>query len=1142
MTELRLTWGEVPVGVWTLDRDILASLVHVVSDRHVLAAAIVEYDRAGSNPPGLLIGFALGDQETAPSIDLAAPIVARIRHRHSGRRGDALLRLWIDGATIARKPEGYTIEGRAALIPTWPWRLGRWSLDGSSGHGHLDLENRSGRGHFDGPWGCGDFDFENRSGRGHFDGPWGCGRFDFQDRAGRGHFELAGNAMSVDAIWYHGLLRVRGTDGPHDLTAERRKTRWNQVLASLLNATSAALPKEFHQVEDRVFERLEHEEFAEIHEPRPTVAVGGVTRVGIIKRLDSDLEDSSPYGQPQAQNPYGQPQAQNPYGQPQAQNPYGQQPQAQNPYSQPQAPHDAPVPHSGPAPHDVPTPRDAVPAARDQPARHDQPAPRERPATRDLPGLGDAPVSRDLPFRRDVPAAHGPNKTVVLAASDGIPSSQMSAPARRRSPLSLALSVPIAAVTAPIVGMLGLVRGARSLVAERAERRLLEEPEAVSAAVQRAAPPCATAYRPSWVLPRRQSSIHVYVVVPEAQAHADREAHAALDAASNPAQKAHPIPLWRTPEAGEPLAVSVDLTDFDVGRVEPIAWRPPYVRFIVPICAHAGIALGVHRPRVTVRSAGTSREALATFDFDLEVRAQTPRASRLRTVLVGGCATAALAAWAATVQHSLPPAIGWPAGAVCLAGGVRGAWPAPNTMVPAETRDRTTVFAAFAPEDRDQVKRAIRLLQAQNAFPAIDADALLDDPPPLERLARAERCFVFWSAHARASSDVARACAAAAARAAATGDAGRFVTPVLLDHDRPDADHPLARFEPTDLAVVADVLIVTAVKDEYLAVLGVDTGAVPGTAWTPRTGPNRLDVAFRDFAVAGGGVLRIAVTQALGMGGVNAVDAAARLIDAYAVRCLAMCGVCAGRRGDVELGDVIIADRLWQYDTGKRKVAIDAQGHATVREQADIDMYKIQPPEWLQAAERFAPPPDAPWLAARPRPHAAQADWILERVFHQADPAADPDQPVRCADYDKAVARLWKAGLLRGGTLELTDAGRAHITRQLTQHRNRLPDPTPLKLHLGPIASGNQVMEDAEIFPLLADSVRKVIGVEMEAAAIGTLAHTAQLRYSVVMKAVMDHADPDKSDNFKPFAARASAECLIGFLRTNLPPRTPPIP
>ena len=56
-------------------------------------------------------------------------------------------------------------------------------------------------------------------------------------------------------------------------------------------------------------------------------------------------------------------------------------------------------------------------------------------------------------------------------------------------------------------------------------------------------------------------------------------------------------------------------------------------------------------------------------------------------------------------------------------------------------------------------------------------------------------------------------------------------------------------------------------------------------------------------------------------------------------------------------------------------------------------------------------------------------------------------------------------------------------------------------------------------------------------AAIGALAHTAGLEYSVVMKAVMDYADADKSDNFKKFAARASAECLLAFMKQHVPPR-----
>ena len=136
-------------------------------------------------------------------------------------------------------------------------------------------------------------------------------------------------------------------------------------------------------------------------------------------------------------------------------------------------------------------------------------------------------------------------------------------------------------------------------------------------------------------------------------------------------------------------------------------------------------------------------------------------------------------------------------------------------------------------------------------------------------------------------------------------------------------------------------------------------------------------------------------------------------------------------------------------------------------------------------------------------------------MLRGADPATDAESKTKCADLDKALARLWKKGLLADGTLDLTEAGRKHIERVLLLNRNALPEAKPLRVHVGPIASGNQVMQDDEIFERLATSVRKVLGVEMEAAAIGALACDGGLESSVVMKAVMDHADADKSDNFK---------------------------
>ncbi|MFT3769331.1 MAG: tetratricopeptide repeat protein [Minicystis sp.] len=332
-----------------------------------------------------------------------------------------------------------------------------------------------------------------------------------------------------------------------------------------------------------------------------------------------------------------------------------------------------------------------------------------------------------------------------------------------------------------------------------------------------------------------------------------------------------------------------------------------------------------------------------------------------------------------------------------------------------------------------------------------------------------------------------------------------------------------------------DVLIVTAIREEYAAVRAVDTGAVAGSAWEARTAPTGLEMRVRPFVAAGGGVLWVAVTQALGMGGVEAVSACAQLVATYQVRCLAMCGVCAGRRGEVALGDVIIADRMWAYDTGKREVEIDEAGQRVETERGDIEMYRIAPPAWKQAAERFVVDPATPWLANRPRSYEAQGDWVLERVLRGMDPVADAESKKKCADFGKVLDQLWAKKLLRNGKLVLTKTGKAHIERVLLLNRGELPEPPPFRTHVGPMASGNRVMEDPGIFEELSTGVRKVLGLEMEAAAIGGLAWARGLEHVVVMKGVMDHADASKNDNFKGFAARASAECLLQFMRANLP-------
>ncbi|WP_437562745.1 tetratricopeptide repeat protein [Sorangium sp. So ce542] len=335
-----------------------------------------------------------------------------------------------------------------------------------------------------------------------------------------------------------------------------------------------------------------------------------------------------------------------------------------------------------------------------------------------------------------------------------------------------------------------------------------------------------------------------------------------------------------------------------------------------------------------------------------------------------------------------------------------------------------------------------------------------------------------------------------------------------------------------------DVLVVTAIQEEYDEVLRVDTGADPSSTWQAEPGPIGLDIAFRTFVTADRRPLRIAVTRALEMGGIAATNAAAPLVTIYRPRCIAMCGVCAGRRGSVNLGDVIIADRLWTYNTGSTVVEKDEQGREVSRFRADPSAYNLNA-RWKHRAESFRPEGLELWAKERPRSHEDQADWLLSCLCAGRDPVALPDRRSRCEDFGEIVVQLRERGWLEPTGLRLTEAGRAHIGDRLLLHPDGLPEPEDFAILVGPIGTGTTVVRDPLVFDKLSVHMRKVLGLEMEAAAIGAIAHLHSIEHMIVMKGVMDYAD--KRDNFKRFAARASAECLIAFLRANWPPGEPRI-
>jgi WD40 repeat protein/nucleoside phosphorylase len=336
-----------------------------------------------------------------------------------------------------------------------------------------------------------------------------------------------------------------------------------------------------------------------------------------------------------------------------------------------------------------------------------------------------------------------------------------------------------------------------------------------------------------------------------------------------------------------------------------------------------------------------------------------------------------------------------------------------------------------------------------------------------------------------------------------------------------------------DERAACDVLILTALEDELLAVLDL------GEGWIEAHDRGGFPYHRRSFDRAGKRPLAVAAAWLGKMGRVDAAIRGGQLLVELDPACVAMCGICAGMRGETALGDVIIADRLYSYDEGKRVVE---NGKEEIHH--EIKTYDLHP-LWSMNAARLKQELDLAALQKhRPPSKERQRRWLLHALYaHEAEGGVDPRQPDQdswCPDWTHVVDEATESGLLtlKAGVLALTQAGRELVLNERTRFRQKLPDDPDLRVHVGTVGTGAMVQKDAELFARLRRTMRSTLGVEMEGAAIGELARHFDRR-GLVVKAVSDHGDGRKDDGFRKFACRASAEVLMAFLRKHLdvPPR-----
>jgi WD40 repeat protein/nucleoside phosphorylase/type II secretory pathway predicted ATPase ExeA len=340
-----------------------------------------------------------------------------------------------------------------------------------------------------------------------------------------------------------------------------------------------------------------------------------------------------------------------------------------------------------------------------------------------------------------------------------------------------------------------------------------------------------------------------------------------------------------------------------------------------------------------------------------------------------------------------------------------------------------------------------------------------------------------------------------------------------------------------------DVLIMTALKEELDAVLALEGGPEGRGTWRLLRDRHGFPYHVRELQNAFGEVLHIAAAWSGQMGESAAASRAASLVEELEPECLAMCGICAGKRGKVFQGDVIVADRAFSYDHGKLIAGSAEQGGGFFH---DITTYNLEA-TWRMEAAYFAQDFLKSWTPAQARPVSkeTQERWLL-LALHASEqqsglpPDKHPARKERCPGWAERIQALRARGLLdsAAGVLRLTEQGRAWVAEALLLDPEGQASDPAFNVHVGPMATGKTVREDPELFQRLERHVRKVLGVEMEGAAISQVSEQLGRR-SIIAKAVSDYGDHDKDDGFREFACHASAAFLLAFLRKYLRAREP---
>ena len=320
--------------------------------------------------------------------------------------------------------------------------------------------------------------------------------------------------------------------------------------------------------------------------------------------------------------------------------------------------------------------------------------------------------------------------------------------------------------------------------------------------------------------------------------------------------------------------------------------------------------------------------------------------------------------------------------------------------------------------------------------------------------------------------------------------------------------------EEENVSMEIDVLIMIATLEEEEAILKNDY-------WEK----HETESKYVYFTKTENGV-KFALTRGISMGETDASIMAQFFIGEFKPKAIAMAGFCAGAKGKVNLGDVVIPYKVYDYEGGKQT------GENIVL--PEINSFTIND-KWKQAVERFGDEWRKKLNVKVPKDFESQCNKLLILLYNNGG-RLDISKINKEADFPnwtyviKHLKEIKHIYYSNNTQVCISKIGRNRVNNFLIEYPDGIKVPSP-KTTLGVLATGKNVQQWDGIFEFLQNKHdRKTNVLDMEGYAIGKLASFNEIPY-IIAKGVGDFARNGKAfDNrFIEYACHASCRFIIEF-------------